>query len=134
MVNLKSTQSESDNIKISNLIRLSRKKRNKRLKKTHKSFLSGGGRGSIVKSQPKKKTEHKKKVSDEQSKESETHILEIVCEVITYGGIKYLLDKNDNIYSYPNENEQYYLVGKKVSDYIKFDKDYEKMIHSESNK
>ena len=35
-------QSESDNIKISNLIRLSRKKRNKCLKKTHKSFMWGG--------------------------------------------------------------------------------------------
>ena len=62
------------------------------------------------------------------------NILEIECEVIMYGGIKYLVDKNDNVYSYPDNNEQYYLVGKKVIDYIKFNKDYQNMIESNQKK
>ena len=123
-------QSESDNIKISNLIRLSRKKRNKCLKKTHKSFMWGGSSSKPKKSQ-RKKSDKKKSL---EKNDLDENILEIECEVIMYGGIKYLVDKNDNVYSYPDHNEQYYLVGKKVIDYIKFNKDYQNMIESEQKK
>ena len=62
--------------------------------------------------------------------DDDTNAFEIDCEVISYGGIKYLLDKKNNIYSYPDENEQYFLAGKKVNDYVKFDKKYQDMIDS----
>lgn len=130
---------ESENIKIANLIRLSRKKTNKKLKKTHKLMI-GGGRKTVSKDQVKHKRNVKKslirnsKQSTEDDKEDDKDdnevILEIECEVISYGGVKYLLDKKNNIYSYPDENEQYFLVGKKVNDYIKFDKKYKDMIDS----
>ena len=67
---------------------------------------------------------------EKQDKKDEEEHLEIDCEVISYGGVKYLLDKKNNIYSYPDENEQYFFVGKKVNDYIKFDKRYKDMIDS----
>lgn len=125
---------ESENIKIANLIRLSRKRRKKKLKRTHKSILGGGGkslskRSDISKSVVKKSNVKNSVPNDEDKKDEEEH-LEIDCEVISYGGVKYLLDKKNNIYSYPDENEQYFFVGKKVNDYIKFDKRYKDMIES----
>jgi len=127
-------QSESDNIKISNLIRLSRKKRNKCLKKTHKSLMWGGSSLNPRKSQRKKSDKRKSLEKKNVQNDLDDNILEIECEVIMYGGIKYLVDKNDNVYSYPDHNEQYYLVGKKVIDYIKFNKDYQNMIESNQKK
>ena len=127
---------ESENIKIANLIRLSRKNRKKKLKRTHKSILVGG-RKSVSKENNKNKSGLKKSLlktstspPKEEDKDDNEVILEIECEVISYGGVKYLLDKKNNIYSYPDENEQYFLVGKKVNDYIKFDKKYKDMIDS----
>ncbi len=125
---------ESENIKIANLIRLSRKRRKKKLKRTHKSILSGGGK-SISKRDNRsksvvKKSNVKNSVPNDEDKKDEEENLEIDCEVISYGGVKYLLDKKNNIYSYPDENEQYFFVGKKVNDYIKFDKRYKDMIDS----
>ena len=125
---------ESENIKIANLIRLSRKRRKKKLKRTHKSIL-GGGRKSISKRDNRSKSvvknsNVKNSVSNDEDKKDEEENLEIDCEVISYGGVKYLLDKKNNIYSYPDENEQYFFVGKKVNDYIKFDKRYKDMIDS----
>lgn len=126
--------SEPDNIKISNLIRLSRKKRSKRLKRTHKSLMWGGGQ-SKSKNSGRRKSNKKKSLTKEKLDEIDNEqTLELECEVILYGGIKYLLDKYENIYSFPNQNEQYYLVGKKVSDYIKFNKDYQNMIESNKKK
>lgn len=127
-------QTESDNIKISNLIRLSRKKRNKCLKRTHKSLMWGGSPSKPKRSQRKKSDKKKSLAKENLQNNPDDNMLEIECEVIMYGGIKYLVDKNDNVYSFPDQNEQYYLVGKKVIDYIKFNKDYEKMIHSQSCK
>lgn len=126
--------SETDNIKISNLIRLSRKKRVKGLKKTHKSLMWGGN-NSKTKTPQRKKTDKRKTLNQEITNSNiDDNILEIECEVIMYGGIKYLVDKNDNIYSFPNQDEQYYLVGKKVTDYIKFSKDYQNMVESQQKK
>ena len=126
-------QSESDNIKISKLIRLSRKRRHKQLKKTHKSNMIGGKRTSSNSQVKKKNSQIKTSKSQLESEEELPATMEIECEVISYGTIKYLLDKDNNIYSFPDQNEQYYFVGKKVNDYSKFDKDYQHMIDSKKS-
>ena len=125
---------ESENIKIANLIRLSRKRRKRKLKRTHKSMLCGGGKTVSKRVNKSKsvvrKSNVKNSVLHKEDDEDNEKNLEIDCEVISYGGVKYLLDKKNNIYSYPDENEQYFFVGKKVNDYIKFDKKYKDMIDS----
>ena len=94
-----------------------------------------GGSSSKPRKSQRKKSDKKKSLEKESvQNDMDDNILEIECEVIMYGGIKYLVDKNDNIYSFPDQNEQYYLVGKKVTDYIKFNKDYQNMVESNQKK
>ena len=133
-IRMNKIQSESDNIKISKLIRLSRKKRNKCLKRTHKSLMWGGFQSKPKNSQRRKSGKKKSLAKESVDTDIDDDILELECEVIMYGGIKYLLDKHDNVYSFPNADEQYYLAGKKVNDYIKFNKDYQNMVESLNKK
>lgn len=111
---------ELENIKLSNIIRLSKKRENNNNKrKSHKVFL-GGGKKIIVK---KKKTKQKEDISPD-----EIQLYEIECEWIKYGEHKYLLDKKNNVYSVPDENEKYYFVGLLKDDHIEFDKKYQDFI------
>jgi hypothetical protein len=145
---------ENKNIKMSNFFRRTKKRITLNKKNSRKNIFFGGSSLKMNIDKKKKIKTNKKEIKEEEIKkidiyeqkkdkvsseiveeqtklliDSKKDIFEIECDVISYGEIEYLLDNNNNnIYSKPDNEDKYYLVGVKVDDYIKFDSKYEKFL------